>query len=82
MENEKITKEKLSNKELMVVYALQKIKHPYRNLTVNDVSKDLGIGINSAYDLFKRDDFPSIEIGKQKTVTLLAYLLWKMEKHK
>ena len=32
------------------------------------------------YDLFKQEDFPTITIGKRKTVTLAAYLLWKMSK--
>lgn len=71
-----------SIKELITLNIIKKIKYPYKNLTVNDVAKDLNIGINTAYDIFKRDDFPSIEIGKQKTITLLAYLLWKLEKHK
>lgn len=49
-------------------------------LSVSDVSKDLSIGINQAYELFKQKDFPSIQIGKRKTVTLASYLLWKMTK--
>ena len=49
-------------------------------LSAKDVSKDLHIGINQAYDLFKQEDFPTICIGKRKTVTLAAYLLWKMNK--
>lgn len=71
-----------TTKELITLNIINKIKFPYKNLTVNDIAKDLNIGINTAYDIFKRDDFPSIELGKKKTVTLLAYLLWKMEKHK
>ena len=43
------------------------------------VAKDLKMGLNLANDLFKRKNFPSVNIGKQKTVTLLAYILWKME---
>ena len=49
-------------------------------LSVSDVSKDLHIGINQAYDLFKQKDFPSINIGKRKVITLATYLLWKMNK--
>ena len=44
------------------------------------VAKDLKMGLNLANDLFKRKNFPSVNIGKQKTVTLLAYVLWKMER--
>ena len=80
--NENIVTKEYSIKELMAINVIKKIKNPYRNLTVNDIARDLEIGINTAYDIFKRDDFPSIEIGKKKTVTLLAYLIWKMEKHK
>jgi len=29
---------------------------------------------------FKRDDFPSINIGKSNQIMLLAYLIWKMNK--
>ena len=47
---------------------------------IQDVAKDLKMGENLANQLFKRDDFPSVNIGKTKTVTLLAYLLWKMER--
>ena len=44
------------------------------------VAKDLKMGLNLDNDLFKRKNFPSVNIGKQKTVTLLAYILWKMER--
>ena len=67
-------------KELMILNSVQKLKNPFVNLTVADVAKDLKMGENLANQLFKREDFPSVNIGKTKTVTLLAYLLWKMEK--
>ena len=59
---------------------LNTVKDPFKILSVSDVSKDLHIGINQAYDLFKQEDFPTITIGKRKTITLAAYLLWKMSK--
>ncbi len=75
------TKEKnLSLKELMVIEAIKNIKDPFINLTVQDVAKDLKMGENSANQVFRRDDFPSVNIGKPKTVTLLAYLIWKMDR--
>ncbi len=75
------TKERnLSLKELMVIEAIKNIKDPFINLTVQDVAKDLKMGENSANQVFKRDDFPSVNIGKPKTVTLLAYLIWKMDR--
>lgn len=86
--NEKIEKE-LNNKkdkhdytlkELMIAEAIKKINNPFVNLTVQDVAKDLKMGENMANQIFKRDDFPSVNLGKPKTITLLAYILWKMER--
>ena len=82
MENNNLTtvNEKYSVKELMIMKSVEKIKAPFKNLTVEDVAKDLKMGENLTNQLFRREDFPSVNIGKTKTVTLLAYLLWKMEK--
>jgi len=76
------TKEKNQHslEELLIIETIKNIENPFTTLSVSDVSKDLHIGINQAYDLFKQKDFPSICIGKRKTVTLAAYLLWKMNK--
>ena len=76
------TKEKdnYSLKELMLIEAIKKIQNPFLNLTVQDVAKDLKMGENSANQVFKRDDFPSVNLGNLKTVTLLAYLIWKMDR--
>ncbi len=67
-------------KERILREAIKNIDNPWRNLTVKDVAQDLMMGENLANLLSKREDFPSVNIGKTKTVTLLAYLLWKMEK--
>lgn len=72
------TKENKNSNEQVVINYLNRITNPFAILSVQDVSKDLHIGINQAYDLFKQNDFPTICIGKRKTVTLAAYLLWKM----
>lgn len=72
------TKEKLRGQ--IVMSYLAKMKNPFVTLSVLDVSKDLHIGINQAYDLFKQNDFPAINIGKRKVITLASYLLWKMDK--
>lgn len=76
------TKEEKKNnlKELMIIEAIKQIKNPFINLTVQDVAKDLKMGENMANQVFKRDDFPSVNLGKPKTVTLLAYLIWKMDR--
>ena len=72
------TKENL--KEQIIMRFLEKTKNPFTLLTPKDISKNLHIGINQAYDLFKQKDFPSIKKGKRKTVSLVSYLLWKINK--
>lgn len=74
------TKENIRLNEQIIVNYLNKLQNPFITLSVQDVSKDLHIGINQAYELFKKADFPSINIGKRKTITLAQYLLWKMSK--
>lgn len=71
---------KYTLKELMIIEAIKKVPNPFINLTVQDIAKDLKMGENSANQIFKREDFPSVNLGKPKTVTLLAYLIWKMDR--
>lgn len=82
--NEKVidTKEKNTLNEQVVMNYLNKVQNPFIILSVQDISKDLHIGINQAYELFKQNDFPTITIGKRKAVTFASYLLWKMSKKK
>lgn len=67
-------------KELIIIEAVKKLENPFINLSVSDVAKDLKMGLNLTNELFKDKNFPSVNIGKEKTVTLLAYLIWKMQK--
>ena len=60
--------------------AIEKLDEPWKNLTVKDVAKDLKMGENKTNEIFKRKDFPSINIGKTKTISAIAYALWKLEK--
>ena len=69
-----------NSKKKIIALAVQKIDDPFKNITVKEVVKDLKMGENLANEVFKREDFPCVNIGKTKTVTLLAYLLWKMKK--
>lgn len=71
---------KLNFKEIMTIEAVKKVNNPFRNWTVQEVMKDLRVSEATANAIFKRSDFPSVNIGKTKTVTLLAYLIWKMER--
>ena len=74
------TRDNSSIEELIIKEAIKNLGDPFRNITVKDVAKDLKMGENLTIKLFKRKDFPSVNIGKEKTVTLLAYILWKMQK--
>ena len=75
------TKEKEYNlKELMMIEAIKKVSDPFVNLTVQDVAEDLMIGENMAYAIFKRNDFPSINIGRCWKISLISYLVWKTQK--
>lgn len=74
------TKEILTPEERMAIDTIRRVKNPFRMLTVKDVMNDLGICETVAYRTFKRDDFPSINIGKNNQIMLLAYLIWKMQK--
>ena len=67
-------------KQELIKNAVAKLDEPWKNLTVKDVAKDLKMGENLANELFKRKDFPSVNIGKTKTISKIAYELWKLEK--
>ena len=82
------TKEKLNNititldtyQEKMLLETIKRLKNPFINISVQDVAKDLKIGENMAYAIFKRDDFPSINIGRCWKICLISYILWKTQK--
>ena len=68
-------------KKELILKALDKSEYdPFANLTVKEIAKDLKLGENKTNELFRRKDFPSVNIGKTKAITLLAYIFWKMEK--
>ena len=89
-ENVKIIsiKEKLNNititfdntQEKMLLDCIRRVQNPFINITVQDVARDLQVGENMAYEIFKRDDFPSVNIGRKWKISLIAYLLWKTQK--
>ena len=77
-ENKKMNKDDIKN--IMLAEAVKKINYPFKNWTVQEVMKDLKVSEATANSIFRRKDFPSVNIGKTKTVTLLAYLIWKMDR--
>ena len=77
-EPEDKNKTEINSKERYVYAYLNKVKNPFVMLSVEQVCKDLHIGLNQARDLFEQEDFPSVQIGKRKKVSLTAYLFWKL----
>lgn len=76
----KADERKYTVEELMAIESIRKVKNPFRMITVKDVMRDLNICETIAYRTFRREDFPSINIGKTNQVMLLPYLIWKMQK--
>ena len=74
------TKEVLTPEQRMAIDTIRRVKNPFIMLTVKDVMRDLNICETVAYKTFRRDDFPSINVGKNNQVMLLSYLIWKMSK--
>ena len=74
------TKEILTPEERMAIDTIRRVKNPFKMLTVKDIMNDLGICETVAYRTFRRDDFPSINVGKTNQIMLLSYLIWKMKK--
>ena len=71
---------KLTDKDIIIVSAISKLKNPFRMIGVETVMKDLNICRGVAYKIFQREDFPSMNVGKTKQVMLISYLLWKIDK--
>lgn len=74
------TKETLTPEQRMAIDTIRRVKNPFRMIGVKDVMNDLKICETVAYRIFKRADFPAINIGKNNQVMLLAYLMWKMNR--
>ena len=70
----------LTAEQLMAIECIKKIKNPFKMIGVEAVIQDLNICKTIAYRLFQREDFPSINIGKNNQVMILAYIIWKMKK--
>ena len=45
-------------------------------LTIEEVQKALRIGKNQAYDLCKREDFPSFRVGKTYRIPKDEFIKW------
>ena len=68
----------LTNKDVLLLSSINRLKNPFRMIGVETVMKDLNICRGVAYKIFQREDFPSINIGKTKQIMLISYILWNM----
>lgn len=68
----------LTNKDILLLSSINRLKNPFRMIGVENVMKDLNICRGVAYKIFQREDFPSINVGKNKQIMLVSYILWKM----
>lgn len=74
------TKEVLTPEQRMAIDTIRRVKNPFAMIGVKEVMKDLNVCETIAYKIFRREDFPSINVGKSNQIMLLAYLIWKMSK--
>ncbi len=68
----------LTNKDILLLSSINRLKNPFRMIGVETIMKDLNICRGVAYKIFQREDFPAINIGKTKQIMLVSYILWKM----
>lgn len=68
------------NKKLVMLLLEKYNINPFSSLSVKDVATDLRMNQNSANQLFKRSDFPSLNFTKSKQICALSYYLWKLER--
>lgn len=68
----------LTNKDVLLLSSINRLKNPFRMIGVETVMRDLNICRGVAYKIFQREDFPSINVGKTKQIMLVSYILWKM----
>lgn len=74
------TTEVFTPEQRMLIDCVRRLKNPFRMINVKDVMKDLNVCETVAYRIFRRSDFPSVNIGKNKQIMLIAYLVWKMNR--
>ena len=68
--------------ETLIAFGISNLDNPFKNITVHEVAKDLNIGRNKAYEIFKRDDFPAMTFGRTWQVMYIAYIVWKYDTFK
>ena len=54
-------------------------KHGKDYLNCDDLVSIMGIGKNNARQLLNASDFPTVEIGNRKVVSVIAFALWSLK---
>ena len=71
------------NSEFGVAAALEakRISEKYDKdyLNCDDIVLIMGIGKNNARQLLNSSEFPTIEIGNRKVVSVIAFALWSLQ---
>lgn len=68
------------NDEIIEVNAIEKDEEDLVFLTPMDVSKIIGCSVQAARELFYREDFPTIKVGKNFKVMKSAFIDWCRER--
>jgi hypothetical protein len=48
-------------------------------LNCEDLVEITGLGKNNVYHLLNSEDFPTIEVGNRKVVSVIAFALWSLK---
>ena len=69
------------NDEIIEVNATEKDEEDLVFLTPMDVAKIIGCSVQAARELFYREDFPTIKVGKNFKVMKSAFVDWCKSRH-
>lgn len=68
------------DEKIIEANAIEKIEEELVFLTPMDVSKIIGCSVQVARELFYREDFPTIKVGKNFKVMKSAFIDWCRER--
>jgi len=55
-------------------------KYGKDHLTCEDLSAILGLGMNNVRHMINSEDFPVIEVGNRKVISVIAFAYWQVKK--
>lgn len=48
-------------------------------LGCDDLMEITGLGKNNVYHLLNSEDFPSVEVGNRKVISVIAFAMWSLK---